>query len=413
MASFPTFPSGRPPIIQPPSAEKITLQVKVDRKRCKTTDPEIEKRLKKLEKAGLTISIAQLVANANLHFAGYVKDDGEGEEAARMRQAWGELRHLNMRAVQEGHGKGQRKALLVDKSTNSRETARSSEVLAMGASLQVGIVIYKRRYSFWSSTPGLKTYDLSAKDSQGNELKVEARGRIDGTNRKKAVDQVHKKFKKADFSKAIGVILFPRTKAAPGKEDILVVDPDGDAEPSPSDAQYRNLLLHYVPIFTVQGASYAAFGRRLRAIASSSDRDFARYLSHGDAELSGLKRGRVGFDWKGTHYVGTYFEDTVWPEWLTGLPTPSEGGAFFWGLATEVLDRLQSGQVANLELPNEEAIVELRGHIFSIEMPDLSILAWGPSQSDLAAAGDREAIAAAREKPAARKPGSAKRLKRG
>jgi hypothetical protein len=65
--------------------------------------------------------------------------------------------------------------------------------------------------------------------SQGNELKVEARSRIDGTNRKKAVDQVHKKFKKADFSKAIGVILFPRTKAATGKEDILVVDPDGNA----------------------------------------------------------------------------------------------------------------------------------------------------------------------------------------
>ena len=320
MASKPSFPTGRPPTIRPPSAETITLRVKVDRTRCKATDPEIEKRLKKLEDEGLTISIAQLVASANLHFAGYVKDEGEGEEKARMRQAWAEMRHLNMRAVQEGKGKDRRKALRIDKSSNSRTTAHSSEVLAMGASLAIGIKVFRRPYAYWSSTPGLKKYDLTAKDSQGNELKVEARGRIDGTNRKKAIDQVHKKFKKADFSKAIGVILFPRTKAALGKEDIIVVDPEGNAEPSPADAQYRNFLLHYVPIFTVQGEPYGAFGRRLKAIARSSDREFAQYLTSGDPELSGLRRGRVGFDWGGTRFVGTYFEDTVWPEWL--LPQP-------------------------------------------------------------------------------------------
>ncbi len=398
MASSSTFPSGPPPAIQPPSAEKVTLRVKVDRTRCKGTDPKIEKRLKKLEREGLKISIAQLVANANLHFAGYVKDDGEGEEAARMRQAWSDLRHLNMRAVQEGKGRGRRRALRVDKSSNSRETARSSEVLAMGASLQIGIAVFKRRYPYWSSTPGLKRYDLAAKDSQGNELKVEARGRIDGTNRKKAVKQVHKKFKKADFSKAIGVILFPRTKAATGKEDILVVDPDRNAEPLSSDAQYRNLLLHYVPIFTVQGEPYATFGRRLKAIANSSNQEFAHYLSRGDTELSSMRRGRAGFDWKGTRYVGTFFDDCVWPEWLTGIPTPSKNGAFFWGLASAALDRFQNGQVADLDFPNEEAIVELRGNIFSIEMPDWSVLIWGPTQSELTAAADREAIAAASEK---------------
>ena len=43
----------------------------------------------------------------------------------------------------------------------------SSEVLAMGASLQIGIVVFKRRYPYWSSTPGLKSYDLAAKDFSG------------------------------------------------------------------------------------------------------------------------------------------------------------------------------------------------------------------------------------------------------
>jgi hypothetical protein len=391
MASSPSFPLGQPPAIRPPSAEKVTLRVKVDRSRCRGTDPEIEKRLKKLEKDGLTISIAQIVGNANLHFAGAVKDEGEGVKNAQIRAAWSELRHLNMRAEQEGDGKDRRRALRVDKSKNSRETARRSEVLAMGTSLQIGIAVFDRPYRFWSATPGLKRYDLSAKDTQGKELKVEARGRIDGSNVKKAVGQIHKKFAKGDFSNAIGVVVFPRTKAG-GKEDIIVVDPDGTAEPQPSDAQFRNLLLHYIPLFTVQGGRVAAFGRRLKEIADSSDQDFANYLHNGDAVLSSpaVRRGRSGFNWKGTRYVGTFFENVAWPDWLTGMETPSKGGVFFWGLASQVLDGFQNGHVADLNPPNEEAIVELRGDIFSIEMPDWSVLVWGATLRDLESSEDNE-----------------------
>jgi hypothetical protein len=294
-----------------------------------------------------------------------------------------------MRAEAEGTGKDQRQALRVDKSKNSRETARRSEVLAMGASLQVGIKVFDRPYRFWSATPGLKSYDLSAKDAQGKELKVEARGRIDGSNVKKATDQVHKKFAKGDFSKAIGVIVFPRTKAG-GKEDIIVVDPDGIAEPRPSDAQFRDLLLHYVPFFTVQGGLPAAFGSRLKQIARSSDQDFANYLLNGDVMLSSrqVRRGRSGFNWKNTRYVGSFFRNIAWPEWLTGFEKPAKDGVFFWGLASEVLDGFQSGRVADLNPPNEEAVVEARGAIFSIEMPDWSVLIWGPSYEALANAED-------------------------
>ena len=118
----------------------------------------------------------------------------------------------------------------------------------------------------------------------------------------------------------------PHTEKRRG--DILVVDPDGNAEPRPSDAQFRNLLLHYVPIFTVQGDRIAAFGRRLKEIANGSDQEFANYLLYGDNSLyaPSLRRGRSGFNWKGTRYVGTFFDDCVWPEWLTGMPTPSKGG---------------------------------------------------------------------------------------
>ena len=84
----------------------------------------------------------------------------------------------------------------MDKSPNSRETARRSAVLAMGTSLQIGIAVFKKPYQFLSATPGLQRYDLSGKDSHRNELKIEARGRIDGTNVKRAITQVHKKFAK-------------------------------------------------------------------------------------------------------------------------------------------------------------------------------------------------------------------------
>ena len=149
-------------------------------------------------------------------------------------------------------------------------------------------------------------------------------------------------------------------------------------------------MLHYVPMFTVQGDRIAAFGRRLKEIANSSDQEFAHYLLYGDNSLRepSLRRGRSGFNWKGTRYFGTFFEDWVWPEWLTGMPSPSKGGVFFWGLALEVVDRLQSGQVADLHPPNEDAIIEQRGDVFSIEMPDWSVLLWSASVGNLEAAED-------------------------
>jgi hypothetical protein len=405
MPASPTFPVTPNPTVQAPSNDIVNLRVKVDRSRCKTTDPEIERRLVLLEKNGLSISIAQLVANANLHFAGSVEDDGEGLEVAQMREAWNVLRHWQMKAVPH-RSRRRGKVLRVGKQENSRRTAERSEVLAVGVSLEIGIRIYDIAYPFWSATAGLKSHDLAAKDDAGNEIKVEARGRINRTNVKTAVKQVHKKFKSADFSKAAGVIFFPRTTNG-GREDIMVLDPEGDAQRSPANSRYRNLLLHYVPFFIAQGGSVVRFGRRLKEISRSSEEEFAAYLERGDPTLSRptVRRGRSGYNWNGIRYIGTFFEDLVWPEWLTGMETPSRGGVFFWGLAVEVINRFEDGHVESLRFTTDPATVKREETVISIEMPDLTLLIWGAAREDLDRAEDlEESLSAERSSSRAKNP---------
>lgn len=83
----------------------------------------------------------------------------------------------------------------------------------------------------------------------------------------------------------------------------------------------------YVPVFTIQDGLVGAYGRRLEEIANSSEADCAAYLADGDRMLSApsMRRGRAGYT-----YVGTFFEDLVWPEWLTGMAAPSTGSFFLW-----------------------------------------------------------------------------------
>lgn len=122
MGSAPAFPSTPNPPVAPPSTDIVHLRVEADRTRCSTIDPAIDARLTLLENDGILISIAQLVANANLFFAGSVADEGAGEEEARMRAAWEALRHWGMEAVPH-HTQAGRTVLQVADQPNSRDTS--------------------------------------------------------------------------------------------------------------------------------------------------------------------------------------------------------------------------------------------------------------------------------------------------
>ena len=78
MISTPSFPGFAGPVVPSPSNDLVHFRIEVDRSRCATNDPVINARLVGLEQNGLTLSIAQLVASANLHFAGSVEDEGLG-----------------------------------------------------------------------------------------------------------------------------------------------------------------------------------------------------------------------------------------------------------------------------------------------------------------------------------------------
>jgi len=337
----------------------------------------------------LTLSIAQLVASANLHFAGSVQDEGQGLEDARMRAAWNLLRGWNMTSMPH-HTQPSRRVLVVADQPNSRMTAIRSEVLAMSVALEMGIRLYNVAYPYWAATEGLQAFDLSATDEAGNEFRVEARGRINRTNTETAVQQVHEKFADPNFSHAAGVIFFPRTNNR-GREDIVVLDPDGEPEHHMANSRYRNLLIHYVPIFIAQGGLVRAFGEHLRALSASPDEEFSSYLEGGDAALSSptTRWGRSGFNWNGTRYIGAFFDDIAWPVWLTKIERPLDGGVFFWGIAEEVIRIFQGGQLASLKFAaSEQPIVSRTERVMSIVMPDRTLLVWAETMRELTAAED-------------------------
>ena len=389
MTSTPSFPSSSGPAVPAPSNDLVHFRIRVDRSRCGTTDPALNLRLTALEQNGLTLSIAQLVASANLHFAGSVQDEGQGLEDARMRAAWNLLRGWNMTSMPH-HTQPSRRVLVVADQPNSRMTAIRSEVLAMSVALEMGIRLYNVAYPYWAATEGLQAFDLSATDEAGNEFRVEARGRINRTNTETAVQQVHEKFADPNFSHAAGVIFFPRTNNR-GREDIVVLDPDGEPEHHMANSRYRNLLIHYVPIFIAQGGLVRAFGEHLRALSASPDEEFSSYLEGGDAALSSptTRWGRSGFNWNGTRYIGAFFDDIAWPVWLTKIERPLDGGVFFWGIAEEVIRIFQGGQLASLKFAaSEQPIVSRTERVMSIVMPDRTLLVWAETMRELTAAED-------------------------
>ena len=369
--------------IPPPSNDVVHFRVEIDRSRCSGTEEPIEARLQAMEQAGISISIAELVARANLHFAGSVGNCPDGEEQLRMRLAWETLRGWQMTAVPHATEQS-RIVLVVADQPNSRLAATRSEVLAFAVALEVGIRLYEIPYAFWDATPGLQPYDLAAFDAAGDEVRVEARGRIDRTNLRTAIDQVHQKFALANFSRAAGVIFFPRTNNRGREADVMILDPAGKSDKSPN-SRYRKLLLHYVPFFEAQGGAVRSFGKRLKELSLASEVDFQAYLQSGDALLSGrlVRKGHSGFDWNGVHYVGTFFKDIAWPEWLTGVKKPGIEGVFFWGLARQVIDALQTGRVRELNFTDHPAEITRRNSVMSIILADMTALIWAPTLQEL------------------------------
>jgi hypothetical protein len=391
MGSIPTFPATPNPLVPAPSTDIVHLRVGADRTRCSTIDQAINSRLSFLETHGISISIAQLVANANLYFAGAVADEGAGEEEARMRAAWEALRHWGMVAVPHQRQPG-RTVLQVAGQTNSRLTAFRSEVLAIGVALEIGIRLYDTAYPYWAATEGLQPFDLQSSDEAGNEYRIEARGRINRTNVGIAITDVHDKFPDADFSHAAGVIFFPRTNNR-GREDILVLDPDGEPSRGLRNRRYRNLLVHYAPIFIAQGGAVRPFGERMRVLAKSSDKQFSDYLKNGDVALQNprTRRTHASFTWRGTRYLGTFFQDFVWPTWLTNISLPAEGGVFFWGIAREIVLGIENGTLKDFRFSvSERALVDRRDAVTAIVMPDRTLLIWGMTMEDLNKAEDEE-----------------------
>ncbi len=179
-----------------------------------------------------------------------------------------------------------------------------------------------------------------------------------------------------------------------------MLDPDGIPEHGLVGRRYRNLLLHYAPVFIAQGGVVRPFGERLRVLARASDTEFTHYLSEGDELLRNptTRRARVGYSWRGVRYLGTFFRGFAWPDWLTAIEKPAKGGVFFWGIAQDIVVGLQNGTLSDFRfVVGEQAIVDRGESTMAIVMPDRTLLIWGLTMKDLEDAEDAATQESARK----------------
>lgn len=377
-------PLATPAPFVPVPIATVHFNVEVDRSRCATTSPEIDARLTTLEADGLSMTVVEIVVRAGMHFAGAVMDRGEGFEVAQIRKAWDFLMDWNLRA--EVHATTPtRTVLVVDEQTNARLSATRSEILAFGIGLEVASRIYDIEYSLWEGSPGLSLHDIQTYNDAGGLIQVELRGRINRKSMTTAVAEVYDKFATGNFSSAAGVIVFPRTTNGSRSAEIMILDPDGDRPNERASARLRILLRHYAPFFYYQGGVVRRFGERMREISLSPDGEFEAYLVNGDATLirSTTRAGRVGFTESGVLYVGTIWEGVYWPEWLTGVRTPSAGGFFFWGLRKGIVEAIRRGRLTELiDLHLDTKVVSETERLI-VTLEDGTCLIWAANISNI------------------------------
>jgi hypothetical protein len=377
-------PLATPAPFVPVPIATVHFNVEVDRARCATTSPAIDARLLALEAGGLTMTIVEIVVRAGMHFAGAVMDRGEGFEVAQIRKAWDFLMDWNLRA--EAHAfTADRIVLVVDEQENARLSATRSEILAFGIGLEVASRIYDIEYALWEGSPGLSLHDIQTYTAAGGLIEVELRGRINRKGMTSAVEEIYEKFATGNFSNAAGVVVFPRTTNGSRSAEIMIVDPDGDRPTDPASSRLRILLRHYAPFFYYQGGVVRRFGVRMREISLSDEPAFANYLANGDGVLiqNKTRAGRVGFTESGVRYVGTVWDGVYWPDWLTGIKSPAEGGVFFWGLRKGIVDAIRSGKLAELVgLREQHKVISSERHLVVI-LEDGICLIWAASEADL------------------------------
>jgi hypothetical protein len=170
------------------------------------------------------------------------------------------------------------------------------------------------------------------------------------------------------------------------KKLTIVLDPKGDHKGDLANSRYRNMLMHYVPMLIAQGGQPRVFGEQLRTLSKSTGDTFSLYLEHGFSVLFGptptLDESIRML--KGTPYIGAHFENVVWPHWLTGIEERVDVGTFFWGMASDVINALVTGRLADLDFTASEPAIVLRMQKrMLILMPDRTLLAWAPTMEYL------------------------------
>jgi hypothetical protein len=122
----------------------------------------------------------------------------------------------------------------------------------------------------------------------------------------------------------------------------------------------------------------------MRELSHSPDDEFEAYLANGDTTLirSTMRPGRVGFTESGVRYVGTIWNGVYWPEWLTGVKSPSAGGFFFWGRRKGIVETIRPGRLAELIHLEIKPKVISEARLLIVTLKDGTCLIWAANESE-------------------------------
>lgn len=335
-----------------------------------------------LQSTGVDLTISSIVAYGAMHFAnaasGFI---GLDEVRAMTLLAWTNLAAWSPRAVMLP---SKTPRLVVSKLGNSRLQAFMSEILAVGVGLQIAKRFYSVPFRFWEASPGLSNFDYWTHAPAGQKIRLEVRGRFNGSNLAPAVLQVENKFSAIkDFNRAMGVIFCPHDSLTPRATDIWLVDPENpDTEPQFPTIKFRMLLRHYAAFFAFQG--FGGYAKRMRGLSEAPEEEFQVYLRSGDRMLQGESEFQTHFKVGGALYKGTFFDGAWWPASLFPILEFKGRGGFFWGLHEEVIKAIGSGQLARVADMDAKDFTSAESPFVHVQLDDGSALAWAPSLKSLA-----------------------------
>jgi hypothetical protein len=163
-------------------------------------------------------------------------------------------------------------------------------------------------------------------------------------------------------------------------KDLLLIDPEGDAEQRETHQHFRHILRHYSSFFEKQAQFDVS--ETLSRIAESPTVAFEAYLYDGDAELRSMLSRRRRQPFMTSFRIGeNVFWGMAWHSWaIPGVLGVEDGdGVLVWGLWEPIIPCLADGRLQEISEAEFESWESLIDGVRYVVLDDGTAIVWAPN----------------------------------